>query len=69
MATRWTLTGTHIGGSFGGGGVSVILPGARVRFSWMEFARISNGKLAETWEVYDHALEWKQLGVEVVQLN
>jgi predicted SnoaL-like aldol condensation-catalyzing enzyme len=63
VATRWTRTGTHIGGSLSAHPIS---PGTRVTLPGMEFVRISNGKLVETLVEYNVVAYLAHWGFELV---
>jgi steroid delta-isomerase-like uncharacterized protein len=48
VATRWTATGTHDGELMG-----IAPTGSRVTQPGMDITRVSDGKVAETWEGYN----------------
>jgi steroid delta-isomerase-like uncharacterized protein len=57
VAVRWTGTGTHEGELMG-----VEPTGNEVEVSGIEIDRIEDGKIAETWVVYDALGMLRQLG-------
>jgi predicted ester cyclase len=58
VTVRWTGSGTHVGD------VNGIPPtGKSVRVDAIAIHRIENGKIAETWEVWDTLGFMQQLGV------
>ena len=58
VVTRWTGQGTHEGELMG-----IAPTGARVTVSGIEFDRVVDGKIAETWVSYDALGMMQQLGV------
>ena len=58
VATRWTCTGTHEGELMG-----ISPTGIRVTQPGMDISRLSDGKVAETWEGYNPMVMLQQLGV------
>jgi steroid delta-isomerase-like uncharacterized protein len=57
IATRWTATGTHDGDLMG-----IAPTGNRVTLPGMDISRVSDGKVAETWEGYDTMVMMQQIG-------
>lgn len=57
VAVRWTGTGTHDGELMG-----VEPTGTEVEVSGIEIDRVEDGKIAETWVVYDALGMLQQLG-------
>lgn len=60
MVTRWTATGTHSGDLTG-----LRRSGRRFSVSGMTMARISNGKVIESWSNWDTLGMMQQLGSSV----
>jgi steroid delta-isomerase-like uncharacterized protein len=60
VAARWTIVGTHTG-PWG----DVAPTGTNVKFSGVNFFRITEGKIAEMWNVRDDLGLREQLGVAV----
>jgi steroid delta-isomerase-like uncharacterized protein len=58
VATRWTRTGTHDGDLMG-----IAPTGNRVRQPGIDISRVSDGKVAETWEGYNPMVTMQQIGV------
>jgi steroid delta-isomerase-like uncharacterized protein len=56
IAVRWTATMHHHGHSLG-----VPATGAELKLSGMGFARISGGKIVETWDVWDRLSMFQQI--------
>ncbi|MCW2961231.1 MAG: hypothetical protein JWM90_1618 [Thermoleophilia bacterium] len=56
-ATRWTVTGTHEGELLG-----VAPTHKKVVVHGMEIDRIRDGKIAESWQSWDHFSLFQQLG-------
>jgi predicted ester cyclase len=56
IAVRWTATMHHRGQSLG-----VAPTGAPLKFGGMGFARISGGKIVETWDVWDRLAMFQQI--------
>jgi len=55
---RWTGSGTHVGE------VNGIPPtGKNIRVDAISIHRMANGKIDETWEIWDHPGFLQQLGV------
>ena len=57
VATRWTGRGTHQGELMG-----VAPTGSNVEVSGILFDRVSNGKIEESWVVYDALGMMRQIG-------
>ena len=57
VATRWTVTGTHDGEIMG-----INPTGSRVAQPGMDISRVSEGKVAETWEGYNPMVLMEQIG-------
>jgi steroid delta-isomerase-like uncharacterized protein len=57
VATRWTATGTHDGDLMG-----IAPTGNRVTQPGMDISRVSDGKVAETWEGYNSMVMMQQIG-------
>jgi steroid delta-isomerase-like uncharacterized protein len=57
VATRWTATGTHDGDLMG-----IAPTGNRVTQPGMDISRVSEGKVAETWEGYNSMVMMQQIG-------
>jgi steroid delta-isomerase-like uncharacterized protein len=57
VATRWTATGTHDGDLMG-----IAPTGNRVTQPGMDISRLSEGKVAETWEGYNSMVMLQQIG-------
>jgi predicted ester cyclase len=58
VALRWTLTGTHLG-PYG----QLQPTGKRIEVAGVFLCRVANGKIAESWGVWDTASVMRQLGV------
>ena len=58
--TRWTVDGTHKGELLGMG---IPITGREVSLSGVTVDRFANGKIVETWGVYDEMSMMQQLGV------
>jgi steroid delta-isomerase-like uncharacterized protein len=58
VTTRWICTGTHEGNLMG-----LAPTGIRVRQPGMDISRVSEGKVAETWEGYNPMVMMQQLGM------
>jgi steroid delta-isomerase-like uncharacterized protein len=58
VATRWTRTGTHDGDLMG-----IAPTGNRVTQPGIDISRVSDGKVAETWEGYNPMVTMQQIGV------
>ena len=57
VAVHWTRTGTHSGDALG-----FPATGKTIAFGGTLFVRVENGKLAESWNYFDHASLLAQLG-------
>src|SRR3954465_4166773 len=57
VATRWTRTGTHNGDLMG-----IAPTGNRVTQPGIKISRVSDGKVAETWEGYNPMVTMQQIG-------
>ena len=57
VATRWTAIGTHDGDLMG-----IAPTGNRVTQPGMDISRVSDGKVAETWEGYNSMVMMQQIG-------
>ena len=58
VMARWTFRGTHIGELFG-----IPATGKEISYSGINIFRVENGKLAESWDLFDRLWHWQQLGV------
>ena len=58
VTIRWTATGTHTGD-----GLGIPPTGKAVRVSGLMLSRVENGKIAETWSLFDKAGMLEQLGL------
>lgn len=58
VATRWSFTATHKGELAG-----IAPTGLSVAVTGTTISRFSNGKLAETWDVFDALGMWQKLGI------
>jgi steroid delta-isomerase-like uncharacterized protein len=56
IAVRWTATMHHHGG-----GLGIPATGAALTFGGMGFARISAGKVVETWDLWDRMAMFQQI--------
>ena len=57
VATRWTAIGTHDGDLMG-----IAPTGNQVTQPGMDITRVSDGKIAETWEGYNSMVMMQQIG-------
>jgi steroid delta-isomerase-like uncharacterized protein len=57
VATRWRLTGTHLG-EFQG----IPPTGRPVTFSGLEFNRVADGRFVEHWSMFDNVALLRQIG-------
>jgi len=65
VMVRWTFHGTQQGEYLG-----IPPPGKPLTFSGIYIFRVSDGKIAEVWNLWDQFGEWQQLGIlpETAQL-
>ena len=54
----WTFRGRQVGDAFG-----VPATGKEITYSGINIFRVANGKLAETWDIFDRLWIWQQMGV------
>lgn len=64
VATRWTGRGTHDGELMG-----IAPTGTEVEISGMSINRVRDGRIVETWEVYDALGLLQQIGAVPEQLT
>lgn len=57
VASRWTITGTHLGDFQG-----VPPTGRRITFNGVDFSRVVEGKIAEHWAQFDLLGVLQQIG-------
>lgn len=58
VMARWTFQGTHHGELFG-----IPPTGKVISYSGINIFRVTEGKLAESWDLFDRLWQWQQLGV------
>jgi predicted ester cyclase len=57
VVARWTFYGVHTAEAFG-----VLPTGKPVTYAGINIFRIENGRLAESWDIFDRLWIWQQLG-------
>ena len=58
VMARWTFRGVHTGELFG-----IPPTGKAVAYAGINIFRVAEGKLAESWDLFDRLWQWQQLGV------
>jgi predicted ester cyclase len=58
VMARWTFHGIHTGQAFG-----VPPTGEPVTYAGINVFRIEDGRLAESWDIFDRLWIWQQMGV------
>jgi predicted ester cyclase len=58
VMARWTFHGIHTGEAFG-----VPPTGKLVAYAGINIFRIEDGRLAESWDIFDRLWIWQQMGV------
>lgn len=58
VMARWTFRGTHVGDAFG-----VLATGKEITYTGINLFRIADGKLAESWDLFDRLWLWQQMDV------
>lgn len=58
VMARWTFRGRHVGDAFG-----VSATGKEITYAGINIFRVANGKLAESWDMFDRLWIWQQMEV------
>lgn len=58
VMAHWTFRGWHIGDAFG-----VSATGKEITYAGINIFRVANGKLAESWDMFDRLWIWQQMEV------
>jgi predicted ester cyclase len=54
----WTFCGRHVGDAFG-----VAATGQEISYAGINIFRVADGKLAESWDMFDRLWIWQQMAV------
>jgi predicted ester cyclase len=58
VMARWTFRGRHVGDAFG-----VVATGQEIFYAGINIFRVADGKLAESWDMFDRLWIWQQMAV------
>lgn len=58
VMARWTFHGAHVGDAFG-----VLATGKEITYTGINIFHIADGKLAESWDMFDRLWIWQQMEV------